>query len=710
MDKTKPGLNLRPNVIDGPELNEMLSTVFSQMAYYVSRTYGPYGENTIYQEGGRMLTTKDGWSVEQGIIYTTNILASMVRKMIIDVSTAINTRAGDGTSTGLIAANEINNLVIEYKENEKIHSKLLTAVLRFCVDKVCEELTKSAIQITPENMADAIYQVALVSLDWDRELAGFIRDIYKQTSNTVIAVQNSGTSNSYIEYRDGYDISAKLVTDFKVNNVGERRYTVKNPIILMFSYTINGSMFEPLVSAATAFSVGLNRELVVIAPNFEKDFRDSYTALCVSMARSNQPLPSLVPVRYFAEYNIEREMLVDFCFLTGTTNIAKERPTGEEIIREFADIVKTLPPNKKNFVKEDGSVDEEKFKNEMVLYRDAMISAQAEFLDKMKDYMGRCDTLEVTASKLIVSGFGDVETTPMLAQRIKTIQAEIDKAMKDFSAKSMFTDEIKLKKIRLGKLKLKMATIYVGGYGESQLKSTRDALDDAINACANAYTDGIIVGGGIAIPLAVERLRNALHDEDSDFFIEAMQFCNDNGIGNISPVINILAIIQQGFTNTWEIMLKNKYPDGIARDIDAGKYLDGPCTMMDIVNANKSFIESAVEVGDDIAYKGFKSVIGTGIIDETMPVTDDKDDKKVTGLITHPNVKTIMAYCMNIKKPWNLITGKPDDSIIHPVRVETEVMKGCLNLVLTTTTSNQLIYTSYEGIEKELDGMREVTE
>ena len=687
MDNKKWPLKLRPNVIDGDELKEMLTTVFSQMAYYVARTYGPYGENTIYQEGGRMLATKDGWNVEQGIIYSSNILASMIRKMIIDVSTAINTRSGDGTSTGLISANEINNLMIAYKEEEKIHSKLLSAVIRFCVDKVCEELERSAIQVTPDNMAEVIYQVALVSLDWDRELAGFIRDIYEKTGNTVIAVENSGTNNSYVEYRNGYDIAAKLVTDFKVNNIGETRYTVKNPIILLFSYDLNASMFEPLVSAATAISVGMKRELVVIASNFEKDFRDAYTALCISMSRNHKSLPTLVPVRYFAEYNIEREMLVDFCFLTGATNIAKERPIAEEIIREFAEIVKQLPPSQEDFVGDDAfDFNEEAYKKAMEKYKAKMVQAQKDFLEKI----GQCDMLEVTNKRLIASGFGEVEKTPMLGQRIKTIQAEIDKAMKDFSAKSMFTDEIKLKKIRLGKLRLKMGTIFVGGYGEGQLKSTRDALDDAINACANAYTDGVTIGGGIAIPLAIENIRTALRDENSDIFIEALQFCKDNGAANISPVIKVLAIIQEGFTRTWEIMLRNKYPDDIATDINAEGYSDGPCTMMDIVNANK----------------------GMGSIEDVTEKVDvtDGEGNVVPTTVTHPNIKTIIGYCMNNKAPWNLITGKLDRTIIHPVRVETEVIKGCLNLVLVTTTSNQLIYSNYEGIEKELDGMREVKE
>lgn len=686
MSETKKGLNLRPNVIDGSELKELLTTVFDQMAYYVARTYGPYGDNTIYQEGGKLLTTKDGWNVEQGILYSKSVLATMVRKMIIDVSTSINTRAGDGTSTGLISADKINNLVIEYKETNKVHSKLLTAVIKFCVEKICEEIKRSATPVTEDNVADVIYRVALVSLDWNRELAGFIRDIYKETSNTVIGVQNSGTEKSYVEYASGYDISAKLITDFKVNNAGERRYKVKNPIILMFSYTITASMFEPLITAATAFNVGLNRELVVIAPNFEKDFRDAYQALCIRLIKDNKPLPTLVPVRYFAEYNIEREMLVDLCFLTGATNIAKEDSTGEDIIRELASTVKQDPPDSIMFVKDDGHLDKDAYNKALEGYKQGMIQAQKGFLEKIAEYIGQCDELEVTTKKLTVSGFNGLENSTALTTRINTIQSEIDKAMKDFSAKSMFTEEVKLKRIRLGKLRLKMGTIYVGGFGESQLKATRDALDDAINACANAYTNGVVLGGGITIPLTIENMRAELHDEKSELFKESMNFCNENGLSNISMVIDILAIIQKGFIATWEIMLKNKYPDGIAHDVNAANYTEGPCTMTDIVSANVAILDGN----------------RPGVIGDKLDVHSDGHT------VVNPRVRTIIGYCMNNKKPWNLITNQLDDTIIHPVRVETEVLKGCLNLILTTTTTNQLIYNGYDDVDLELEGMREV--
>lgn len=184
-----------------------------------------------------------------------------------------------------------------------------------------------------------------------------------------------------------------------------------------------------------------------------------------------------------------------------------------------------------------------------------------------------------------------------------------------------------------------MGIINVGGFGEQNLKSLKDALDDAINACSNAYMDGVVIGSGVAIPTTIDTLIASLRSGNWNPEEE-------KGINN-KLVNDILGIIREGFVNTWEIMLKNRYTDGI-------------------------------------------------VTCETNP--------EFNGLTT----KELIEKCISLKAPWNLIAEKIDDSIIHPVRVETEVVKGCLHLVLTTTTTNQILYNGYEGVDKELEGMREV--
>jgi chaperonin GroEL (HSP60 family) len=624
-------INLKPNVIGGDELRALFEHVFDDMATFVAKTYGPFGENTAYHDQGKMYCTKDGWTVEQEIIYSNNTLANIVRKLIIDVSHNINIHAGDGTTTGVIVANEINKLMLKYKDSTRIHTKFLSNAIKYCVNLICDELRDKAVYITDENMEDIIYRIAEVSLDWDTEYASFISEIYKETHNPVIRVLNSGYEKSYVDYFRGYDISAKLLSEFKINEVANKKFVTEHPAILIFTYTIPGYMFEALTSVASYLRAN-NRELVILAPDFEKSFRDAYNALNMHLIKARQPVINMAMVRYFAEYNIEREMLLDFCFLTGANQITKDNPEGEKAITEF----------KENVSAAIDTLEAAKQKKVEMSVKDANSMVQSvvdKFFDTMDKYIGTCDKLSVDDKMLIADGFGGLEESEALEHRKEVIQSEIDKKTKDMTAKSMFTDEIRLKRQRLGKLKLNMGVIYVGGFGENNLKATRDALEDAINACGNAYAEGVTCGGNIAVPAAIKDIVDRIKDT--------------NSIDGISTalVIDILEIIYTGFKNTWLIMMRNRYGE-----------------------------------------------------DDTINVTDTKDSSHVLA----ESLEDVFAVCVQTKIPWNMITGTYDETIIHPVKVETEIVKGCLSLVLTTTTTNQLLYKGYEGMDKEIEAMRQI--
>ena len=73
----------------------------------------------------------------------------------------------------------------------------------------------------------------------------------------------------------------------------------------------------------------------------------------------------------------------------------------------------------------------------------------------------------------------------------------------------MLTDDIRMKRIRLGKLQCNMAVIKVGGYGPANIRAKKDALDDATRACEAAYRDGYTIGGSMATLVAI---RDALMD------------------------------------------------------------------------------------------------------------------------------------------------------------------------------------------------------
>jgi chaperonin GroEL len=88
----------------------------------------------------------------------------------------------------------------------------------------------------------------------------------------------------------------------------------------------------------------------------------------------------------------------------------------------------------------------------------------------------------------IIGGNGDRKA---IDGRIEQIRKEIDKTTSDY-------DKEKLQE-RLAKLSGGVAVVRVGAPSESEMKSRKDALDDAISATKAAVAEGIVPGGGLAL-------------------------------------------------------------------------------------------------------------------------------------------------------------------------------------------------------------------
>ena len=93
----------------------------------------------------------------------------------------------------------------------------------------------------------------------------------------------------------------------------------------------------------------------------------------------------------------------------------------------------------------------------------------------------------------IIGGAGD---KAQIEGRKQQIRAQVDKTTSDY-------DREKLQE-RLAKLSGGVAVIRVGAPSESEMKSKKEALDDAIAATKAAVAEGIVPGGGLALLRAIE--------------------------------------------------------------------------------------------------------------------------------------------------------------------------------------------------------------
>ena len=100
-------------------------------------------------------------------------------------------------------------------------------------------------------------------------------------------------------------------------------------------------------------------------------------------------------------------------------------------------------------------------------------------------------------STKIIGGLGDKRAIEGRKQQLRQL---IDKTTSDY-------DREKLQE-RLAKLSGGVAVIRVGAPSEAEMKSRKEAFDDAISATRAAVAEGIIPGGGLALLRAIDALEN----------------------------------------------------------------------------------------------------------------------------------------------------------------------------------------------------------
>ena len=97
----------------------------------------------------------------------------------------------------------------------------------------------------------------------------------------------------------------------------------------------------------------------------------------------------------------------------------------------------------------------------------------------------------VVVSRETTTIIGATQNTTAIDARIQQLRTQIESSTSDY-------DREKLQE-RLGKLTGGVAVIRVGAPSESEIRSKKDALDDAIHATKAAVEEGVVQGGGLAL-------------------------------------------------------------------------------------------------------------------------------------------------------------------------------------------------------------------
>jgi chaperonin GroEL len=120
--------------------------------------------------------------------------------------------------------------------------------------------------------------------------------------------------------------------------------------------------------------------------------------------------------------------------------------------------------------------------------------------------LGRANRAVLTReTTTIIGGAGGKEA---ITGRVQQIRRQIEKATSDY-------DKEKLQE-RLAKLSGGVAVVRVGAPTESEMKSRKEAFEDAISATKAAVAEGLVPGGGLALLRAIEGVKRAEASSEGD--------------------------------------------------------------------------------------------------------------------------------------------------------------------------------------------------
>lgn len=140
---------------------------------------------------------------------------------------------------------------------------------------------------------------------------------------------------------------------------------------------------------------------------------------------------------------------------------------------------------------------------------------------------GSCERIVIDENSMVIVA-GNV--TEQLKNHLVGLKEQAEKSSHSFHKEKFLT--------RIARLESSMASIYIGGFSEAEIRETRERVDDAVNATRLALKGGVVVGGGWALSWllqhfqeyhwlntpAVTLMKNSWSNDASNFTADTMNY------------------------------------------------------------------------------------------------------------------------------------------------------------------------------------------
>ena len=288
----------------GEDARKKLLNGVNKLADTVKVTLGPKGRNVVLDKSyGAPLITNDGVTIAKEIELEDKF-ENMGARLVKQVSEKTNDVAGDGTTTATVLA---QSMIREGVKNVAAGGDPMA--IKRGMDKGTEAAVEALKKISvPVNGKDDIARVASISAN-NEEIGNLIADaMEKVTTNGVITIEESKTSNTELNVVEGMQFDKGYVSPYMVTDTEKMIADMDNPYILITDKKID-NIQEILQLLENVMK--MSGKLVIVCDDIEGE------ALSTLILNKLRGVLNVVAVKAPGYGDKRKEMLQDIAVLTG---------------------------------------------------------------------------------------------------------------------------------------------------------------------------------------------------------------------------------------------------------------------------------------------------------------------------------------------------------------------------------------------------------
>jgi chaperonin GroEL len=389
-------------IIFKEDARQALQRGVDKVANTVKTTLGPKGRNAILDKPSSPLVTNDGVTIAKEIELK-NKFENMGAKLIKEVASQTQDKAGDGTTTATLLAQSmitegLKNITagsnpIEVKKGIEIATEIVVSYLK----------QKS----TPVQGKEKIKQVATVSANNDDEIGEIIAEAMEKVGNQgVITVEEAKGIETTLDFVEGMKFDKGYTSPYFVTDHEKMEGSYEDPNILITDKKITA--MKELLPALEA-TAQESKALIIISEEVDGE---ALTALVINTLRGALKVCAIKSPGFGDD---TQELLEDLAILTGAKLITdKKGEKLENVNSSYFGKARKVKVDKDSTVIIEGQGSQEKIKQRIALIKNLIQQEDSDY--KKEDLQKRVAKL---SGGVAVINVGAATETEMKEKKLR---------------------------------------------------------------------------------------------------------------------------------------------------------------------------------------------------------------------------------------------------------------------------------------------------